>query len=415
MSMNRWLLPDAISDLLPAQAKALEAMRRAILDCYRRSGYEMVVPPLIEYLDSLLIGSGEDLEHKTFKLVDQLSGRTLGVRADITPQVARIDAHMLHDRQVTRLCYCASVLRTRPNGLEASREPLQIGAEIYGHPGLEADIEAVDLLLQSLAIAGIGGTGRLRLDLCDLGLVRLLLADLPDVQEEEVFALMQARDLPDLRRLLKPSADRPAAAAVLELCQCFGPAEAVLERARGALGQWPQALLLLDRLERVVRSPRLIQHRSAVEIALDLADVRGFRYHTGLCFAVFAERHAQAVGRGGRYDGVGAVFGRARAATGFSLDLRELVELRELAQPSVAASIIVAPWSEDEDLMALIRELRASDQIVMQLLPGQTDVGPDQKVDRRIERENGCWKVRAAEDGEPAAGKVGTRDREAET
>ena len=411
--MNRWLLPDAISDLLPAQAQALEEMRRAILDCYRRCGYEMVVPPLIEYLDSLLIGSGGDLEHKTFKLVDQISGRTLGVRADITPQVARIDAHMLHERQVTRLCYCASVLRTRPNGLEASREPIQIGAEIYGHAGLEADIEAVDLLLQSLAIAGIGGGadgrnggggggGRVRLDLCDLGLVRLLLADLPDVQEEDVFALLQARDLPDLRELLKPVADRPAAAAVLELAQCFGPADAALSRARRTLQRWPQALVLLDRLEQVVRSPRLIRHQASVEIALDLADVRGFRYHTGLCFAVFAERHAQAVGRGGRYDGIGAVFGRDRAATGFSLDLRELVELRELTHPTAAASVIAAPWSDDPELMALVGELRASGQIVMQLLPGQTDFGPDQNVDRRIEKDNGGWKVRNA--GAPVAG-----------
>jgi ATP phosphoribosyltransferase regulatory subunit len=394
MPMNRWLLPDAISDLLPAQAQALEEMRRAILDCYRRCGYELVVPPLVEYLDSLLIGRGGDLELKTFKLVDQISGRTLGVRADITPQVARIDAHLLHARQVTRLCYCASVLRTRPNGLEASREPIQIGAEIYGHAGLEADIEAIDLLLQSLAIAGVGGVGRLRLDLCNLGLVRLLLADLPEVEEEDAFALLQGRDLPELRQLLRPSADRPAAAAMLELTQCFGPADAALARARQALANWPKALVILDQLERVVTSPRLAQQAASVEIALDLADVRGFRYHTGLCFAVYAERHAQSVGRGGRYDGVGAVFGRARAATGFSLDLRELVSLRELAQPGGATKIIAAPWSDDAQLMALIAELRKAGQIVMQLLPGQTDHGPDQDIDRIIEMDNGRWQVR---------------------
>lgn len=392
--MNRWLLPDAISDLLPARAQALEEMRRSILDCYRLCGYELVIPPLIEYLDSLLIGSGGDLEHKTFKLVDQISGRTLGVRADITPQVARIDAHMLHARQVTRLCYCASVLRTRPNGLEASREPIQIGAEIYGHAGLEADLEAIDLLLQSLAIAGIAGIGRLRLDLCDLGLIRLLLADLPDVQEDDVFALLQGRDLPELRELLKPSAGRPAAAAVLELAQCFGPAAVALARARHALAGWPKALAILQQLERVVTSPRLGQHAASVEIALDLADVRGFRYHTGLCFAVYAERHAQSVGRGGRYDGVGAVFGRARAATGFSLDLRELVELRQMREPAAAVKVIAAPWSDDADLMALIAQLRQAGQIVMQLLPGQADHGPDQDVDRVIESENGRWIVR---------------------
>src|SRR5690606_13737404 len=257
---------------------------------------------------------------------------------------------MLHARQVTRLCYCASALRTRSNGLEASREPIPIGAEIYGHAGQEADLEAIDLLLQSLAIAGISGMGRLRLDLCDLGLVRLLLADLPDVQEEDVFPLLQGRDLPELDQLLKPSADRPAAAALLELTRCFGPAQAALSRARAALGHWPDALEILDRLEQVALSPRLVRHAPAVEIALDLADVRGFRYHTGLCFAVYAERQAKEVGRGGRYDGVGAVFGRARAATGFSLDLRELVEIRQLAEPSAASRIIAAPWSDDADL-----------------------------------------------------------------
>jgi len=394
MPMNRWLLPDAISDLLPAQARTLEAMRRAILDCYRRCGYEMVVPPLVEYLDSLLIGSGEDLELKTFKLVDQLSGRSLGVRADITPQVARIDAHMLHARQVTRLCYCAPVLRTRPNGLEGSREPIQIGAEIYGHAGLEADIEAIDLLLQSLELAGISGVGRVRLDLCDLGLVRLLLADLPEVQEEDAFALLQGRDLPTLRQLLEPHAERPAAAALLELTQCFGPAATVLARARQAFGRWPQALVILDQLERVSNSPRVSQHAASVEIALDLADVRGFRYHTGLCFAVYAERHAQAVGRGGRYDGVGEVFGRARAATGFSLDLRELVELREQSLPTTPTPIIAAPWSDDPALATLVGSLRSAGEIVMQLLPGQTDHGPDQHIDRMIELEDGRWQVR---------------------
>lgn len=393
--MNRWLLPDAISDLLPAQARALEEMRRAILDCYRGCGYEMVVPPLIEYLDSLLIGSGGDLGLKTFKLVDQLSGRSLGVRADVTPQVARIDAHMLHARQVTRLCYCASALRTRPNGLEASREPIQIGAEIYGHTGVEADIEAVDLLLQSLDIAGITGLGRVRLDLCDIGLVRLLLADLPDLQDEEdVFALLQGRDLPTLRQLLEPLARQPAAAALLELTQCFGAAEPVLARARQALAPWPRALEILAQLERVVTSPRVTRHAATVEIALDLADVRGFRYHTGLCFAVYAERHAQAVGRGGRYDGVGAAFGRARAATGFSLDLRELVELRELGRPTMPTRIITAPWSDDPALAEVIRGLRAAGEIVMQLLPGQTDHGPDQHIDRMIELEDGRWQVR---------------------
>ena len=401
--MNRWLLPPAISDLLPPRAQQLEDLRRAILDCYRGCGYELVIPPLIEYLDSLLIGSGGDLDLKTFKLIDQLSGRTMGVRADITPQVARIDAHMLQARQVDRLCYCASVLRTRPNGLEASREPIQIGAEIYGHAGLEADIEAIDLLLQSLEIAGVTGPGRLRLDLGDLGLVRLLLAELPGSGEDEVLALLQDRDLPELRRLLPPPAEAPAAAAILELTQCFGPAVPALARARTALARWPQALEILARLERVATSARIARHAASAVIALDLADVRGFRYHTGLKFAAYAEGHAQSVGRGGRYDGVGAVFGRARAATGFSLDLRELVELRAADEDAPAAGVIVAPWSEDESLMALIGRLRSDGEVVVELLPGQSDHGMGREVDRVIESDNGRWQVR------PIAGRAEAR------
>ncbi|MGE0798278.1 MAG: ATP phosphoribosyltransferase regulatory subunit [Lautropia sp.] len=390
--MNRWQLPEAISDLLPAQAQSLESLRRAILDCYRASGYQLVVPPLVEYVDSLLIGRGGDLDLKTFKLVDQLTGRTLGVRADITPQVARIDAHLLQGRQVTRLCYCASVLRTRPNGLEASREPIQIGAELYGHAGVEADIEAIDLLLRSLALAGIG---RVRLDLCDMGLARQLLAGLPagvanDRLEDEVFELLQARDLPALRQLLAAAGDEPAARAILELADCFGPAERVLGRARSAFARWPQALSVLDQLERVIASPRLRQHAGAVEFALDLADVRGFRYHTGLSFSAYAERHARAIGRGGRYDGIGAAFGRSRAATGFSLDLRQLVELREAPAPE---GLVVAPWSEDAALTALIDRLRREGNIVLQLLPGQTEPGPDRPVERIIEWVQGRWQV----------------------
>ena len=385
--MNRWLLPEAISDLLPSQAQALEDLRRSVLDCYRLSGYELVVPPLIEYLDSLLIGRGGDLDLKTFKLIDQISGRTLGVRADITPQVARIDAHLLQGRQVTRLCYCASVLRTRPNGLEASREPIQIGAEIYGHAGIEADIEAIDLLLRSLDLAGVG---RVRLDLCDMGLARLLIAELDGIDEDDVFGLLQARDLPELRQLLASKADRPAASAIFDLADCFGPVDVVIARARGGFSAWPQAVAILDQLERVVTSPRLRQHAGAVEFAVDLADVRGFRYHTGLSFSAYAEGHARAIGRGGRYDGIGAVFGRARAATGFSLDLRQLVELRE---PPPPARVISAPWSEAVELTALVDDLRRRGEIVLQMLPGQTDPGPDREVDRVIERVDGQWRV----------------------
>lgn len=393
--MTRWLLPEGIADLLPGEAEALESMRRRLLDRCRGFGFELVQPPLIEYLDSLLIGSGGDLNLKTFKLVDQLTGRTLGVRADMTPQVARIDAHLLHDRGVTRLCYCGPVLNTRTRGLGASREPIQLGAEIYGHAGIEADIEALDLMMVTLTEAGIP---RGRVDLTDLGLVRLLLKDLPGIGEEECFALLEGRNLPDLRARIaehaangngKGRAAREAGHALVELARCHGPVPEVMARARTLLDGRPEALAIIDRLEKVASSPRLARHLGRFELDLDLADVRGFRYHTGLSFAVYVEGLAQAIGRGGRYDGVGAVFGRARPATGFSLDLRELAELCE--HPTLRAPIL-APWSDDPDLIAAIEALRASGEAVEQEFPGSEADEADADR-RRLARVAGRWQV----------------------
>jgi ATP phosphoribosyltransferase, regulatory subunit len=386
---NRWLLPEGISDLLPDAAQDLEGLRRALLDTYRRHGFELVLPPLVEYLDSLLIGSGGDLDLKTFKLVDQLSGQSLGVRADITPQVSRIDAHLLQQRDINRLCYAASVLRTRPSGQEGSREPIQIGAEVYGHAGIEADIEVIDLLLQSLALAELGPV---RLDINHLGLASLLLAELEGVDEEVVLQLLQARDLPSLRELLAPWSQQPAAAALLALPECFGPAESAMARARTVLAPWPQATPHLDALDAVLGSLRLARHAGQVSLAIDLADVQGFRYHTGLGFAAYVEGHARAVGRGGRYDGIGAAFGRGRPATGFSLDLRELVELRR--DRHTPPAIIVAPWSDDPALLAFIDTLRAQGETVLQLLPGQ-DAAHLAGVhsDRTIRNIDGQWRL----------------------
>lgn len=390
---NRWLLPEGISDLLPDAAQDLEGLRRALLDTYRRHGFELVLPPLVEYLDSLLIGSGGDLDLKTFKLVDQLSGQSLGVRADITPQVSRIDAHLLQQRDINRLCYAASVLRTRPSGQEGSREPIQIGAEVYGHAGIEADIEVIDLLLQSLALAELGPV---RLDINHLGLASLLLAELEGVDEEAVLQLLQARDLPSLRELLAPWSQQPAAAALLALPECFGPAESAMARARTVLAPWPQATPHLDALDAVLGSLRLARHAGQVSLAIDLADVQGFRYHTGLGFAAYVEGHARAVGRGGRYDGIGAAFGRGRPATGFSLDLRELVELRR--DRHTPPAIIVAPWSDDPALLAFIDTLRAQGETVLQLLPGQ---GAQRlagvSADRMIGFIHGQWRLAGKE------------------
>ena len=390
---NRWLLPEGISDLLPDAAQDLEGLRRALLDTYRRHGFELVLPPLVEYLDSLLIGSGGDLDLKTFKLVDQLSGQSLGVRADITPQVSRIDAHLLQQRDINRLCYAASVLRTRPSGQEGSREPIQIGAEVYGHAGIEADIEVIDLLLQSLALAELGPV---RLDINHLGLASLLLAELEGIDEEAVLQLLQARDLPSLRELLAPWSQQPAAAALLALPECFGPAESAMARARTVLAPWPQATPHLDALDAVLGSLRLARHAGQVSLAIDLADVQGFRYHTGLGFAAYVEGHARAVGRGGRYDGIGAAFGRARPATGFSLDLRELVELRR--DRHTPPAIIVAPWSDDPALLAFIDTLRAQGETVLQLLPGQDAQRlAGVSADRTIGFIHGQWRLAGKE------------------
>ena len=389
---NRWLLPEGISDLLPDAAQDLEGLRRALLDTYRRHGFELVLPPLVEYLDSLLIGSGGDLDLKTFKLVDQLSGQSLGVRADITPQVSRIDAHLLQQRDINRLCYAASVLRTRPSGQEGSREPIQIGAEVYGHAGIEADIEIIDLLLQSLALAELGPV---RLDINHRGLASLLLAELDGIDEEAVLQLLQARDLPGLRELLAPWS-QPAAAALLALPECFGPAESAMARARTLLAPWPQATPHLDALDAVLGSLRLARHAGQVSLAIDLADVQGFRYHTGLGFAAYVEGHARAVGRGGRYDGIGAAFGRARPATGFSLDLRELVELRR--DRHTPPAIIVAPWSDDPALLAFIDTLRAQGETVLQLLPGQDAQRlAGVSADRTIGFIHGQWRLAGKE------------------
>ena len=389
---NRWLLPEGISDLLPDAAQDLEGLRRALLDTYRRHGFELVQPPLVEYLDSLLIGSGGDLDLKTFKLVDQLSGQSLGIRAAITPQVSRIDAHLLQQRDINRLCYAASVLRTRPSGQEGSREPIQIGAEVYGHAGIEADIEITDLLLQSLALAELGPV---RLDINHLGLASLLLAELDGIDEEAVLQLLQARDLPGLRELLAPWS-QPAAAALLALPECFGPAESAMARARTVLAAWPQATPHLDALDAVLGSLRLARHAGQVSLAIDLADVQGFRYHTGLGFAAYVEGHARAVGRGGRYDGIGAAFGRGRPATGFSLDLRELVELRR--DRHTPPAIIVAPWSDDPALLAFIDTLRAQGETVLQLLPGQDAQRlAGVSADRTIGFIHGQWRLAGKE------------------
>jgi ATP phosphoribosyltransferase regulatory subunit len=377
--MPAWLLPENIADVLPSEARKIEDLRRALLDNFRLYGYELVMPPMLEYLESLLTGAGQDMDLRLFKLVDQLSGRTMGVRADMTTQVARIDAHLLNRESVTRLCYAGSVLHTRPSGLYATREPFQIGAEIYGHAGLEADAEIQALALESLALAGIS---EVRLDLCHVGVLRAIVASDAKAQrsDAQLFDLLEAKDMPGLRELTR-GFDPVAREALLALPGLYGDAS-TLERAAGALGHIPAVAQALAELE------HLIRQAGSAHVTLDLADLRGYHYHSGVMFAAYVPGLPNALARGGRYDEVGEAFGRARPATGFSMDLRELARLMPGAARKPA---IRAPWSTDSVLGAKIAELRAAGEIVIQTLPGHENDHDEFDCDRALVNENGNW------------------------
>lgn len=384
-NMQRWVLPESIEDVLPAEARCIEGLRRTLLDAFSLCGYQLVAPPLLEYLDSLLTGSGRDLDLSTFKLVDQASGRMMGVRADITPQVARIDAHLLNRRGVARLCYCGSVLHTLPRMLLGTREPLQLGAEIYGHAGIEADIEIVRLLAHSLEIAGLRAS---RIDLSHVGLFRALTAQagLAADLEEELFALLQAKDLPSLRQRLVGVAE-PVRSALLELPELYGGAD-VLERAAQRLPQTPEVTAALRDLRGLAGA------LGDLPMSFDLADLRGFNYHSGVVFAAYCGGHPAAVALGGRYDKVGKAFGRGRAATGFSLDLRELAWLVGWGEEPKA---ILAPAADAPGLQAAIAELRRRGEIVIVALPGHEGTWAEAGCDRHLVLRDGRWCVEALE------------------
>ena len=380
MSAKRhWLLPEAIEDLLPAEARQVEALRRRVLDAFARSGYEFVAPPLLEYVESLLTGSGRDLDLRTFKLVDQVSGRTLGIRADITPQVARIDAHLLNRRGVTRLCYCGSVLHALPAGLMASREPIQIGAELYGHAGIEADIEIVRLLGQALALCEIPAA---RIDLGHIGIFRALTAraELSGEAQQELFAVLQAKDASSLREIVNAMAE-PLRSAFLALPECYGGA-AVLDKAARHLPDWPEIAAALDGLR------RLAAMLADLPLSFDLADLRGYHYHSGVVCAAYCAGSPSALALGGRYDQVGESFGRGRPATGFSLDLRAAARL---APPSAAKGAILAPWSADDVLHAAVEGLRGAGEKVILALPGHEGTWREAGCDRVLVRRGNDW------------------------
>ncbi len=387
---NRWLLPEGIEDLLPDQAAQLEQLRRELLDLYRSWGYELILPPFIEYLDSLLTGSGHDLDLQTFKLIDQLSGRLLGLRADMTPQAARIDAHRLQRDAPSRLCYLGTVLRTRPDGFDGSRSPMQVGAELFGHRGAESDVEILELMVATLALTGIED---IYLDLGHVGIYRGLAHDagLDEGQEALLFDALQRKALPEINAFLAgldlSTAQRERLAGLATL---NGGAE-VLEKAQALLqGSGESALSSLQDLVRIAR----LATRRLPDISLhfDLAELRGYQYQTGVVFAAFVADRGQEIARGGRYDEIGKVFGRARPATGFSTDLRILMRLgnRDWPQP---AGAILAPAEDDTALADKVRTLRTQGERVVQQLPGQVGSVAETGCDRVLRWSGSEWVV----------------------
>lgn len=379
--MSAWVLPDHIADVLPSEARHIEELRRGLLDTARCYGYELVMPPLLEHLESLLTGTGEALDLQTFKLVDQLSGRSMGLRADTTPQVARIDAHLLNRKGVTRLCYCGPVLHVRPDRPHATREPLQFGAEIYGHSGLEADLEALQLARECLGIAGVYET---TIDLADVRIVRALLAEvvLPASQLASIHGALAAKDTAALAQLIKEF-PRNSREALLALPQLYGDVS-VLDEAQKVLKD-------ISGVEVVLSNLRWLASRlEGATVSFDLADLRGYAYYSGARFAIYARGASDALVRGGRYDEVGAVFGRNRPAAGFSLDIKQVVSV---VAPRALRAAIRAPWGEDAFASAAIAELRKVGETVVCVLPGRESEVDEFCCDRELVLTAGQWVV----------------------
>jgi ATP phosphoribosyltransferase regulatory subunit len=381
--MSAWVLPDHIADVLPSEARHIEELRRDLLDMARCYGYELVMPPLLEHLESLLTGAGEALDLQTFKLVDQLSGRMMGLRADSTPQVARIDAHLLNRRGVTRLCYCGPVLHTLPGAPHATREPLQFGAEIYGHSGLEADTEVLTLALDCLKAANVQVPS---VDLADARLVKALLSGLviKPKQLALMYAALAAKDSPELNALTRDLPEQ-ARQGLLTLVQLYGD-ESILIEAEKSL---PPMIGVREALQNL---KQLANHLRDVRVTFDLADLQGYAYYTGARFAIYAPGSSGALARGGRYDEVGAVFGRNRPAAGFSLDLKTVVNA---VRPRALQAAIRAPWRDEPALTRAVSALRARGEVVVCVLPGHESEVDEFHCDRELLEVAGQWVVQA--------------------
>lgn len=381
--MRNWLLPEFVEDILPAEAIHIEDMRRQIIDLLMVHGYQQVVPPLLEYVESLLTGSGSDMDLHMFKVIDQLSGRMMGLRADMTPQVARIDAHLLNFEGITRLCYANSVLHTVPAGITKTREPLQVGAELYGHSGLESDLEVQRLMLQCLTVSGVSA---IQLDLGHVAVFRGLIkgAGISHELEAELYAVLQAKDVSTLQELCV-DLQKQTREALLLLPELYGDHK-VLADAASRLPDYPEIRAALNELSIAKEELKPIVD----EIAFDLADLRGYHYHTGMVFAAYTSGCSNAIALGGRYDEIGKAFGRARPATGFSMDLREL---SRLMKPQSYPKAISAPYQKkNTELESKIEQLRKSGQIVVVELPEQK--GKLLDCDRQLVLHDGQWIVK---------------------
>jgi ATP phosphoribosyltransferase regulatory subunit len=389
---DSWLLPDGIEEILPEEAKHLENLRSKLLELFACWGYDLVIPPFIDFLDSLLTGSGHDLDLQTFKLTDQISGEMLGVRADMTPQVARMDAHNLKHEWPTRLCYVGTILHTRGDPLEKTRSPMQIGAELYGHAGKESDMEVIRLMLEMLAITGLLNV---HLDLGHVGIYRALSrqAGLTELQESELFNVLQRKARPELQELMDSySIDNNLKVMLLKLPELNGGKDTINKARAVFLKANDDVKKALADLEAIAE--KLAARFPSLPISFDFAELRGYHYHTGMVFAAFVPSVGREIARGGRYDNIGAVFGRARPATGFSADLKLLSSLSKQSFQIEKRELIFAPYSDDVALNEKIRDLRAQQLAVVQQLPGQTGSAKELGCTSMLKQENQNWVVR---------------------
>ena len=392
---DRWLLPEGIEELLPPQADALENLRRQLLDCYRSWGYELIMPPFIEYLESLLTGTGGDLDLQTFKITDSLTGRQMGVRADMTPQAARIDAHQLKRDVPVRLCYLGTVLRTRPEGFAGSRTPLQVGAELFGHSGIDSDLEILEVMLETLALTGVEPV---IVDLGHVGIFRGLArqAGLDAEQEAALFDALQRKAVPEINELLDVYSSTAKLSSKMKgmfsALSGLSGGDEVLKEASKVLKSADKAVKSAL-AELVQLSEQLQQRRPDVQLHYDLAELRGYNYQSGIVFAAYVPGFGQEIARGGRYDGIGEIFGRSRPATGFSADLKTLIGLSNKPRCMETEGTIFAPTDNDPALRSEVDRLRKAGERVVYSLSNQQGDGAEMGCNRKLEQQDGKWKV----------------------